>query len=60
LLSTHLDELEDPQGSADEDAKFVTQQEYIARLIDMKSEIAHAWHADDHVKSLKLTVKASW
>uniref|UniRef100_A0A7C9AE96 Uncharacterized protein n=1 Tax=Opuntia streptacantha TaxID=393608 RepID=A0A7C9AE96_OPUST len=59
LLSTHLDELEDPQGSADEDAKFVTQQEYIARLIDMKSEIAHAWHADDHVKSLKLTVKVA-
>lgn len=58
-LSAHLDELEDPQGSADDDAKFVTQQEYIARLIDMKSEIAHAWHADDQVKSLKLTVKVA-
>lgn len=59
VIGRGKDELEDPRGSADEDVKFVTQQEYIARLIDMKSEIARAWHADDQVKSLKLAVKVA-
>ena len=58
-LNTHLDELDDPQGSAVEDVKFITQQEYTARLSEMKNEILCTWAAGDHFKSLKLSVKAS-
>ncbi|XP_021755710.1 UPF0505 protein-like isoform X1 [Chenopodium quinoa] len=57
--NTHLDELDDPLGSAVEDVKFISQQEYTARLSEMKNEILCTWAAGDHFKSLKLSVKVA-
>lgn len=57
--NTHLDELDDPQESADGDVKVITQQEYTAKLSDMKNDILCAWAAGDHFKSLKLSVKVA-
>ncbi|XP_021852739.1 uncharacterized protein [Spinacia oleracea] len=57
--NAHLDELDDPQGSAEEDVTFITQQEYTARLSDMKTDILSSWDAGDHFKSLKLSVKVA-
>ncbi|KMS96244.1 hypothetical protein BVRB_000520 isoform C [Beta vulgaris subsp. vulgaris] len=57
--SVHLDELDDSQGSVDEDVKFITEHEYTARLTEMKNEILCAWAAGNHFKSLKLSVKVA-
>ncbi|KZV57468.1 hypothetical protein F511_34914 [Dorcoceras hygrometricum] len=40
-----------------EDLSGVSQQEYISRLHGLKNEIKQAWHADDRIKSLRLSIK---
>lgn len=52
------DELDDPL-IPDEDVKYITQQEYIAKINELKNEVLDAWSVGDHFKSLKLSVKAS-
>lgn len=56
--SMHLQELDDPQKFAEEGARAITWQEYVSRLHELKDEIRHAWHAEDRVTSLKLSIKA--
>ncbi|KAK9938592.1 hypothetical protein M0R45_015320 [Rubus argutus] len=55
----HLEELEDPEKFAEEGGKVITGQEYVSRLHELKVEINHAWHADDRVTSLKLSIKVA-
>ncbi|KAG4161650.1 hypothetical protein ERO13_D01G069100v2 [Gossypium hirsutum] len=57
--STHLEELDDPQKFSEMDTKVITQQEYVSRLHELKDEINRAWHSEDRVKSLKLSIKVS-
>lgn len=57
--SMHLEELDDPQKFDEEGVKFITQQEYVARLHELKDEITRAWQADDRVTSLKLSIKVA-
>lgn len=56
----HLEELDDPQKYAEEGIKVISQQEYISRLHELKDEIKRAWHAEDRVTSLKLSIKVSF
>lgn len=53
---SHLEELDDPQKFA-EDVKVISQREYVSRLLELKDEIKLAWHADDRVTSLRLSIK---
>ncbi|KAK8706019.1 hypothetical protein V6N13_049601 [Hibiscus sabdariffa] len=54
--STHLD---DPQKSSEESTNVITRQEYVSRLHELKDEINRAWHSDDRVKSLKLSIQVA-
>ncbi|KAL4272836.1 hypothetical protein GQ457_13G002070 [Hibiscus cannabinus] len=54
--STHLD---DPQKSSEESTNVITRQEYVSRLHELKDEINRAWHSEDRVKSLKLSIKVA-
>lgn len=56
LKDSHLEELDDPQKFA-EDVKIISQREYVSRLLELKDEIKLAWHADDRVTSLRLSIK---
>ncbi|GMJ05077.1 hypothetical protein like AT1G50730 [Hibiscus trionum] len=58
-LSTHLEELDDPQKSSEESTKVITRQEYVSRLHELKDEINRAWHNEDRVESLKLSIKVA-
>lgn len=53
----HLEELEDPQKSAEEGTKVITRQEYVSRLHELKDEITQAWKTSDRVAALKLSIK---
>lgn len=53
-----MEELEDPEMMIKEEKKVVTQQEYVSRLQELKTEIGRAWKADDRIKALKLSIKA--
>ncbi|KAK6946976.1 Vacuolar protein sorting-associated protein 35 [Dillenia turbinata] len=55
--SMHLEDLDDLQ-KVSEDVKVIPKEEYISRLHELKDDIARAWHADDRVTSLKLSIKA--
>jgi NACalpha-BTF3-like transcription factor len=55
--SSHLEEVDDPQRISQEDVKVITGQEYVSRLHELKDEINRAWHAEDRVTALKLTIK---
>ncbi|RXH71547.1 hypothetical protein DVH24_018902 [Malus domestica] len=55
--SMHLEELEDPEKFAEEGGKVITGQEYVSRLHELKAELTHAWHVDDRVTSLKLSIE---
>lgn len=57
--SKHLEELDDPQKSSEDGAKVITRQEYVSRLHELKDEINRAWHSEDRVKSLKLSIKVA-
>ncbi|KAM7498908.1 hypothetical protein LguiA_023322 [Lonicera macranthoides] len=57
--SMHLEELDDPQKYAEEGIKVISQQDYISRLNELKDEIKRAWHAEDRVTSLKLSIKVA-
>ncbi|XP_050138630.1 uncharacterized protein LOC126614962 isoform X1 [Malus sylvestris] len=57
--SMHLEELEDPEKFAEEGGKVITGQEYVSRLHELKAELTHAWHANDRVTSLKLSIKVA-
>lgn len=58
--SSHLEEVDDPQRISQEDVKVITGQEYVSRLHELKDEINRAWHAEDRVTALKLTIKMYW
>lgn len=58
--SKHLEELDDPQKSSEDGAKVITRQEYVSRLHELKDEINRAWHSEDRVKSLKLSIKVNF
>ncbi|XAR67433.1 hypothetical protein NMG60_11002197 [Bertholletia excelsa] len=55
----HLEELDDPQRFAEDGMKYISQQEYVSRLHELKDEITHAWQANDRVTSLKLSIKVA-
>ncbi|EOY12279.1 Uncharacterized protein TCM_030833 isoform 2 [Theobroma cacao] len=57
--SMHLEELDDIEKSSEEGAKAITRQEYVSRLHELKDEINRAWHAEDRVTSLKLSIKVA-
>ncbi|XP_039026976.1 VPS35 endosomal protein sorting factor-like isoform X3 [Hibiscus syriacus] len=57
--STHPEELDDPQKSSEESTKVITRQEFVSRLHELKDEINRAWHSEDRVKSLKLSIKVA-
>lgn len=53
----HLEELDDPEKFAEEGGKVITGREYVSRLHELKAELTRAWHADDRVTSLKISIK---
>ncbi|GAB4849623.1 hypothetical protein Ancab_004417 [Ancistrocladus abbreviatus] len=59
--SVPVDELDDPdlEGSGDQYASLMSQQEYITRLSELKNEILSSWHTGDRVTSLKLSIKVA-
>ncbi|KAA8523649.1 hypothetical protein F0562_010072 [Nyssa sinensis] len=57
--STHLEELDNPEKFAEEGVKVISRQAYVSRLHELKDEITRAWHADDRVTSLKLSIKVA-
>ncbi|XP_048235004.1 VPS35 endosomal protein-sorting factor-like isoform X2 [Ricinus communis] len=57
--STHIEELNDSQKEHEEDAKVITRQEYVSRLNELKDEIMRAWHGEDRVTALKLSIKVA-
>lgn len=57
--SSHLEEVDDPLRISQEDVKVITGQEYVSRLHELKDEINRAWHAEDRVTALKLTIKVA-
>ncbi|XP_020591949.1 UPF0505 protein C16orf62 homolog [Phalaenopsis equestris] len=59
LADVHMEELEDPEMMINEEKKVITQQEYVSRLQELKTEIARAWKADDRIKALKISIKVS-
>ncbi|XP_050216619.1 uncharacterized protein LOC126667645 [Mercurialis annua] len=56
---THLAELDDSEKEHEENDKVITRQEYISRLNELKDEIMRAWHAEDRVTALKLSIKVA-
>ncbi|XP_012070871.1 VPS35 endosomal protein sorting factor-like isoform X2 [Jatropha curcas] len=57
--STHVEEVNDSQKIPEDDAKVITQQEYVSRLHELKDEIMHAWQAEDRVTALRLSIKVA-
>ncbi|KAK4373916.1 hypothetical protein RND71_004593 [Anisodus tanguticus] len=57
--NVHLEELDDPQRFAEEGVKYMTLQEYVSRLTELKDEISCAWHANDRITSLNLSIKVA-
>ncbi|KAB5521161.1 hypothetical protein DKX38_025480 [Salix brachista] len=57
--SSHLEEVDDPQRISQEDVKVITGHEYVSRLHELKDEINRAWHAEDRVTALKLTIQVA-
>ncbi|XP_059277296.1 uncharacterized protein LOC132031375 [Lycium ferocissimum] len=57
--NAHLEELDDPQRFAEEGVNYITLQEYVSRLTELKDEISRAWHANDRVTSLNLSIKVA-
>ncbi|XP_056163960.1 uncharacterized protein LOC115666138 isoform X2 [Syzygium oleosum] len=55
--SSRLEELDDPQKFAKDTS--ITRQEYVFRLNDFKEKIVQAWHSEDRVTALKLTIKVA-
>lgn len=47
----HLEELDE------EGVNYITLQEYVSRLTELKDEISRAWHASDRVTSFNLSIK---
>ncbi|KAG9159972.1 hypothetical protein Leryth_005727 [Lithospermum erythrorhizon] len=56
-INTHLEELDDPQRFTEVGIKLISQQDYFSCLNELKEEIRRAWHGDDRVTSLKLSIK---
>ncbi|KAJ9153808.1 hypothetical protein P3X46_027210 [Hevea brasiliensis] len=57
--STYIEELNDSQRNNEDDAKVITRHEYVSRMHELKHEIMHAWHAEDRVTALKLSIKVA-
>ncbi|KAK6774166.1 hypothetical protein RDI58_029405 [Solanum bulbocastanum] len=57
--NVHLEELDNPQRFAEEGVKYITLQEYVSRLTELKDEISRAWHASDRVTSFNLSIKVA-
>lgn len=55
----HLEELDDPEKSLEDESKFASQQEYISCVKELKVQIDHAWRNEDRVASLKLAIKVA-
>ncbi|KAI5674779.1 hypothetical protein M9H77_15143 [Catharanthus roseus] len=58
-VDVHLEELDDHIKISEEGFKVISQQEYVSRLHELKDEITHAWHNDDRVTALKLSIKVA-
>ncbi|KAJ8754974.1 hypothetical protein K2173_015486 [Erythroxylum novogranatense] len=59
LKSTRLEELDDTEKVFEDDDKIITRQEYVSRLHELKDEITRAWHAEDCVTALRLSIKVA-
>lgn len=52
--------MNDSQKDPEDDAKVITRQEYVSQMHELKHEIMRAWHAEDRVTALKLSIKVSF
>ncbi|XP_068666819.1 uncharacterized protein [Aristolochia californica] len=59
LASVHVDELDDPEKFAKEEARILTKHEYMSQLNGFKEEIGRAWGSGDRVTSLKTSIKVA-
>lgn len=57
--SVQQEESDDPKKFAEDGVKVISQQEYVARLHELKADITHAWYSDDRVTCLKLAIKVA-
>ncbi|KAL0362848.1 UNVERIFIED_CONTAM: VPS35 endosomal protein sorting factor-like [Sesamum calycinum] len=55
----HSGELDDSKNFDEEDDKVVSQQECLSKLQELKDEINQSWLRDDHVTSLRLSIKVA-
>lgn len=58
--SLHLDELDVSLKISEEGSQVIARQEYLSRLHGLKDEINRAWHTEDRVTSLKLSIKVNF
>ncbi|OAY28461.1 VPS35 endosomal protein-sorting factor-like isoform X3 [Manihot esculenta] len=56
---TYSEEMNDSQKDPEDDAKVITRQEYVSQMHELKHEIMRAWHAEDRVTALKLSIKVA-
>ncbi|XP_020868718.1 UPF0505 protein isoform X1 [Arabidopsis lyrata subsp. lyrata] len=56
---SHSEETGSEQTSLEEPAKIINQQEYIAKVHELREGIKCAWQAEDRVTSLKLSIKVT-
>ncbi|CAH2036358.1 unnamed protein product [Thlaspi arvense] len=56
---SHLDEAGSEQTSLEETAKIINQQDYLAKVHELRDGITCAWQAEDRVTSLKLSIKVT-
>ncbi|KAL1207085.1 hypothetical protein V5N11_004293 [Cardamine amara subsp. amara] len=56
---SHLEETGTEQTSLEETAKTINQQEYLAKVHELRDGITCAWQAEDRVTSLKLSIKVT-
>ncbi|XP_024006204.1 UPF0505 protein isoform X2 [Eutrema salsugineum] len=56
---SHLDEPGSEHTSLEETAKMISQQDYLAKVHELRDGITCAWQAEDRVTSLKLSIKVT-
>ncbi|KAI3456903.1 hypothetical protein Pfo_013566 [Paulownia fortunei] len=59
LVKDNKGELDDHKKIDEEDVRVISQQECLSKLQELKDEINQSWCADDHVTSLRSSIKVA-
>uniref|UniRef100_A0A8D9ESI6 UPF0505 protein C16orf62 n=1 Tax=Cacopsylla melanoneura TaxID=428564 RepID=A0A8D9ESI6_9HEMI len=58
-LKKRLEQLDDFEEGSEREMGDLTQAEYVKHIDALKRELTQAWHSDQRVKSLKITIQCS-